>query len=678
MRYPEAKRLDLVEDIHGHEVADPYRWLEPADDPEVVAWLEAQGTLYRSGLAGWPARERLRTRLDELTPGLIGAPMARGERLFFSRRLQGEDQASWVVREAGEDRVLLDPSGLSADGTVIVQWALPSVEGDLLAYAVDEGGREDLTVRRIDVATGEESAPPMQLGRGGQIAWLPGGALAIVATLPDQSAEDEQFNRRVWLVPAGEGREAATLLFGEGRDRTTYWSVAASADGRWLVVGGALGTAPRNDVYVCDLGATDRRFVPVIEGADALTSGGVLADGRLVLKTDLEAPKGRLVVADPSAPDVASWRDLVPERDDVLMGWSMTGAALFVTWQRDVASVITVHDRVTGEQTGELALPGLGSAATVSRPGGAGDDLWVSYTDNLTPPTVLHHRPSTGESTTWAEAPGAPAPTDELEVVRVFVTSGDGTQVPMFVARPRGLALDGTAPTILYGYGGFNNALQPMYSALQRAWVEGGGVYAIGNLRGGNEYGEGWHRDGMRANKQHVFDDFAACADWLISSGHTSPGHLAVSGGSNGGLLVGAALTQMPEKIAAVHCSAPLLDMVRYELFGLGITWNDEYGTAADPEELGWLLGYSPYHHVVDGTPYPAVLFSTFGGDTRVDPNHARKMCAALQHATTSDRPVLLRHEEHVGHGARTVGRMLDTSAEVHAFLGAQTGWPTR
>jgi len=319
--------------------------------------------------------------------------------------------------------------------------------------------------------------------------------------------------------------------------------------------------------------------------------------------------------------------------------------------------------------------------ALAGRPGGRGDDLWLAYTDELTPSLVLHHRPSTGHTEVFAEAPGAPPQTNDLEVVRSFVTSPDGTKIPLFVARLRDQPLDGTAPAILYGYGGFQISLTPSYSSGARAWVEGGGVYATACLRGGGEYGESWHRSGRRGAKQNVFDDFLACARWLIDSGHTSTEHLAIAGGSNGGLLVGSALTQAPELFRAVHCSAPLLDMVRYERFGLGITWNDEYGTAAEPEELAWLAAYSPYHRVAEGTTYPAVLFTTFGGDTRVDPLHARKLCAALQHATTADpdeRPVLLRHEEAVGHGMRTVSRSLDERAEVLSFLAAQVGWPTR
>jgi len=678
--YPRADRSGLVEDLFGHQVADPYRWLEDDDDPEVRRWLDEQAALYAEHLAGWPARAHLRQRLESLTPGVVGLPRMRGDRAFFPRRLKGQDQAVWVVTEPdAPERVVLDPASLSDDGTVVVQWAQPSPDGRHLAFAVDEGGREDDVVRIIEVDGGAPVGPPLLLGRGGDLAWLPDGGLFVVATLPGLAEEERQFHRRVWRLRLGDGLDGAMPVFGEGRPKITYYGLGTSADGRWLTVSASLGTAPRNDLYLCDLHAPDRSFVPVVEGADGQTEGGVAADGRLWLWTNLDALRGRLVTADPAAP--TAWAEVVPEGPDVLGDWALTDGGLYVAWRRHVASAVTVHDRATGRQLGEVALPGLGSVSMVSRPGGVGDDLWLGYTDDLTPTSILHHRPSTGRTEVEAEAPGAPPRDDGLEVVRTFVSSPDGTQVPLFVSRRRDQRLDGTAPTILYGYGGFQVSLTPAYSSAARAWVEGGGVYATACLRGGGEYGEAWHRDGMRERKLHVFDDFLACAGWLVDSGHTSAEHLAIAGGSNGGLLVGAALTQSPEAFRAVHCSAPLLDMVRYERFGLGITWNDEYGTADDPAELAWLLSYSPYHRVVEGTCYPAVLFTTFGGDTRVDPLHARKLCAALQHATAADRrerPVLLRHEEAVGHGLRTVSRTLDERAEVLGFLAAQVGWPTR
>ena len=689
MGYPNAERLDVVDDLFGHQVADPYRWLEETGGEPVRRWLAEQAALYADHLARWPARPRLRERLEELTPGAVGLPRMRGDRAFFARRLPRQDQAVWMVAGTapspgggttlGEPRVVLDPATLSEDGTVVVQWAQPSPDGRHLAYAVDEGGREEDVVRIIDVDGGQEVGPPLLLGRGGDLSWLPGeGGLLVVATLPDLPEDERQFHRRVWRVRLGDGMDQADLVFGEGRDKTTYYGVGVSVDGRWLTITCALGTAPRNDLYLCDLAAERPTFVPVVEGVDGQADGGVAADGRLWLWTNIDAHRGRIVAADPAAP--ASWHEVIPEGPDVLGDWVLTDRCLYVGWRRHVASAVTVHDRAGGAQIGELELPGLGSVAMVGRPGGVGDDVWLAYTDDLTPATILHHRgPPSRATTVWAEAPGAPPRDDDLEVLRTFVSSPDGTKVPLFVSRRKDVPLDGTAPTILYGYGGFQVSLTPAYSSGARTWVEGGGVYAIACLRGGGEYGEAWHRDGMRDVKQHVFDDFLACARWLIDSGHTTPDHLAIAGGSNGGLLVGVALTQSPDLFRAVHCSAPLLDMVRYERFGLGVTWNDEYGTADDPAELAWLLGYSPYHHVRDGTRYPAVLFTTFGGDTRVDPLHARKLCAALQHATSApaeERPVLLRHEEAVGHGMRTVSRTLDERAEVLAFLAAQVGWP--
>ena len=680
MAYPDAPRLELVDDVGGHRIADPYRWLEDAGDPAVERWLTEQAALFAAHRERWSTRGHLRRRIEELMPGVVGLPRVRGERAFFPRRQRGQDQAVWVVAEAdGTERVVLDPAGLSDDGTVVLQWASPSPDGRHLAYVVDEAGREEAIVRIVEVDTGVEVGPPLALGRGGTLAWLAGEAgLIVVATLPGLSHEEAAFHRRVWRLPLGAGLEQAEVIFGEGRDKTTYYGVGVSADGRWLTVSCSLGTAPRNDLYLCHLVAAEPRFVPVLEGVDGQAEGTVAADGWLWLWTNLDASRGRLVRAEPATPTV--WNEVVAEGPDVLSDWALTDGGLFVAWQRDVASVVTAHDRSSGAKVGDLTLPGLGTVSLAARPGGDGDDLWLAYTDELHPAHVLHHRPSTGRTTVWAEAPGAPPPPDDLEVVRSFVTSPDGTQVPLFVARRRNQPLDGTAPTILYGYGGFQVSLTPAYSAGVRAWVEGGGVYATACLRGGGEYGEAWHRDGRRDVKQHVFDDFLACAGWLIDSGHTSPGHLAIAGGSNGGLLVGAALTQAPQLFRAVHCSAPLLDMVRYERFGLGITWSDEYGSAAVPEELGWLLSYSPYHWVGESTRYPAVLFTTFGGDTRVDPLHARKLCAALQHATSADpdeRPVLLRHEEAVGHGMRTVSRSLDERAEVLSFLAAHLGWPT-
>ena len=384
-----------------------------------------------------------------------------------------------------------------------------------------------------------------------------------------------------------------------------------------------------------------------------------------------------------TAGDHSSWRDLIREDPEaVLSGYAILDGpelgqpVLLAEWTRHALSEITVHDLATGELTGRVPLPGLGTTGGISERPEGGHEGWFVYTDYTTSSVVLHFDALAGTVTTWAAAPGS-AGVPAVTARQVTYRSKDGTEVRMLIISGEDAATPGRPrPAILYGYGGFDISLTPAYSPNTLTWVSAGGVYAVANLRGGNEEGEEWHRAGMLGSKQNVFDDFRAAAHALIRDGWTTPGQLAISGGSNGGLLVGAALVQEPELYAAVICSAPLLDMVRYERFGLGQTWNVEYGTAADPEQLGWLLSYSPYHHVTGGTAYPAVLFTVFTNDTRVDPVHAYKMCAALQHATTSGpgRPVLLRAEGQVGHGARAVSRTADLAGDTLAFAARYTG----
>jgi prolyl oligopeptidase len=474
------------------------------------------------------------------------------------------------------------------------------------------------------------------------------------------------------------------MIFGDGLEKTNYYSVSVSRDGRWLIIGAAAGTAPRNDLWIADLTATSASapgLRVVQQGVDAQTAAHVGRDGRLYVWTDRDAPRGRLAVADPADPGYSNWRDLVPEDPEavlagfaILDGKELARPVLLVSRTRHAISEVGVHDLATGEQDAVVALPGLGTIGGLTERPEGGNEAWFGYTDNTTPPLVLRYDALADAITTWARSPGQ-VDVPEISARQVAYPSKDGTTIRMLIIsgggpqRPR--------PTILYGYGGFDISMQPGYAATILAWVERGGVYAIASLRGGGEEGEEWHRAGMRASKQNVFDDFHAAAEKLIADGWTTREQLAISGGSNGGLLVGAAITQRPDLYAAAACSAPLLDMIRYERFGLGETWNDEYGTAADAEEFGWLLSYSPYHHVREGVSYPAVLFTIFDGDSRVDPMHARKMCAALQHATSPpwpDRPILLRRESEVGHGARAVSRSASLSADTLAFLGFRTG----
>lgn len=713
--YPDAHREDLVEDLHGHRVADPYRWLEDAAAPRTEQWSAAQDALYAEhrerlvaalgdGPLGTTAlTDRLRALLGA---GFVGVPVWRGERRFFSRRTGDQEHAVVVLAEpdgtGGEvERVLVDPVALDPAGTTTLDAWQPSKEGDLLAYQVSHGGTEESVLHVLDVATGELVDGPIDRARYSPVAWEPGGgAFFYVRRLAPEllPADEQQYHRRVWRHQVGTDPATDLEVFGDGLDLTNYYGVQVSRDGRWLLVSAAAGTAPRTDVWIADLAATGPGELPrwreVAVGYDAEIGAWVGRDGRLYVHTTLDADRGRLVVADPADPTVPRWRTLLAEDpqavlEDVALtddGVPARPVRLVAAWRRHAVSELTVHDPATGDRLpgddGRVTLPGLGSVGGLATRPEGGSELWFSYTDHTTVPTVHRWDATTGTTTVWAAPPGTVGDLPDVRVQRVVATSPDGTEVRAFVvARSDALDADGRplapAPTVLYGYGGFQISLDPAYSAATLAWVEAGGVYVVANLRGGGEEGEAWHRDGRREHKQHVFDDFHAVSDLLVADGWTTPDRLACWGGSNGGLLVGATLTQHPDRYAAVVCSAPLLDMVRYQRFGLGTTWTDEYGDAEDPDQLGWLLGYSPYHRVVDGTAYPATLFTVFDGDTRVDPLHARKLAAALQHATSADpadAPVLVRREQGVGHGGRALSRTIALTCEQLQFVADRTG----
>jgi prolyl oligopeptidase len=702
--YPTAPRQDIVEDLHGHTVADPYRWLEDADDSATRAWSKAQDELVRPFLDGIPVRPALATRLRELSVGLVTPPTVRGERSFTMRRHPEQEHAVLVVLTPGDDpltggRVLIDPSALSDDDTITLDGWLPSPDGALLAYLTSDAGTEESALRVMDVDTGADVDGPIDRCRYSSLAWAVGNTgLYYVRRLPpgEVPAGEEAFHRRVRFHRLGADPATDELVFGDGRDPTAYYSVDVSHDGRWLLLAEHLGTAPRNDTWIADLTSPDghRRLTPIHEGLDAATYPHVGPDGRLYLHTNLGAPRYRLAVTDPGRPQPEHWADLLPEHADaVLADWTLTADAAVAVRAHHGVSRITVHDLRTGAAQAEIPLPGLGVASVTSRPDG-GEDLWIGYQDFTTPSQVWHHRLTGGTmrsklapgesyertlegATLWARAPGSPD-LPEIRTEQVVYPSADGTPVRMFVVhRAEVDPAGGPHPTVLYGYGGFQVPQVPAYSATVAAWVERGGVWAVACIRGGSEEGEAWHRDGMREHKQHCFDDFIAAGETLVGAGWTTPGHLGIYGGSNGGLLVGATLTQRPDLMGAVVCSAPLLDMVRYERFGLGRTWNDEYGRADDPVELGWLLSYSPYHRVVEGAAYPAVLFTVFDNDTRVDPLHARKLCAALQWATArppGQAPILLRREENVGHGGRSVSRTVALGADILSFFSKVIG----
>ncbi|MET7300739.1 prolyl oligopeptidase family serine peptidase [Embleya sp. NPDC005575] len=704
--YPPAERLDLVESIHGYQVADPYRWLENPADPRTAAWSKAQDRLFAEhrGQLGELGRFRELTQ-DLLAAGWVSSPGWRRSRQFFLRREAGQEHAVLLTAEAdGTERVLVDPMALDPTGRTTLDAYQPSQEGNLLAYQVSTGGTEEASLRVIKVDTGETVDDPIGRLRYSTVAWLPGErAFYYVRKLdPALVPDDErQYHRRVWLHRIGTDPAEDVMVFGEGLDKRNYYNVAVSLGGHWLTVGVSTGTAPCNDVWIADLRPHEAaeplerpRFRAVQEGVDAQTlvrfgrPSTAFAD-RVYLSTDRQAPRGRLCVATTADLSYESWQDLVPQDPEavledyaILDGALMTRPFLLVRWTRHAVGEITVHDLATGVPLDTIPMPGLGSVDSLSTRPEGGHEAWFSFTDFTTPRGVYVYDGRTGQVRRHASAPGlvrVPAVTTR----QVSYGSADGTMVRMFVIAPAnaiGTASEPIAPrpAILNGYGGFGVCLTPSYAAPMLAWVEAGGIYAVANLRGGGEEGEQWHREGMLEHKQNVYDDFHAAADWLVEHGWTTPDQLGIHGGSNGGLLVGVALTQHPEKYRSVVCSAPLLDMARYERFGLGATWAMEYGTACDPDQFDWLLSYSPYHNVREGEEYPAVLFTVFEEDTRVDPLHARKLAAALQHATAGNNPVLLRREHGVGHGARALSLAVELCADTLAFHSAQLGGPVR
>jgi prolyl oligopeptidase len=693
--YPEAERLGLVEEIHGHQVADPYRWLEDLDDPRTRNWCAQEDELFGEWQARWLGGEvsgRLRRRLAALADaGSVAVPVWRGERQFFTRRRPGQEHE--VLLTAGPDgveRVLIDPAAIDPSGSTTLDAWFPSQEGGLLAYLLSAGGTEQSLLRVLDVITGELVDGPVDRTSHSDVAWLPGGAAFCYQRLPAPDrvpAGERRFHRRVYLHRLGTDPDRDVLVFGEGLPRTAFFVPDVSRDGRWLRIMVDWGPAGV-DIYLADLkadGGEVPRFTAVQQGVDAISQASFGRDGRIYLLTDRAAPNRRLCAVDHSDLDYGHWHEILPEDPEavledfaILDGAQLERPLLLARRSRHALSELTLHDLATGELVAAVPVPGLGTIQALTEHPDGGPFAWFSYTDFRTPPSVYRFDARTGEVALWAPSSGG-TEVSGVEVRRVTYTSRDGTAVGMFILSPAGQP-DRPRPVILYGYGSLGHSRTPSFNALRLAWVEAGGVYAIANVRGGGEEGQAWHRAGMRENRQNTFDDFHAAGDYLVDQGWTTRAQLGIHGGSAGGSLVGVALTQRPGAYAAVLCSAPLLDMVRYERHPVGALLAREYGSARDPEEFEWLLASSPYHHVRPGAAYPATLFTVFEGDARVDPMHARKLAAALQHATSAspeDRPILLRRELGVGHTTRAVSRSVPLWLDQLGFFARQLGLRT-
>ena len=673
---PATRQEPVEETIHGYANRDPFRWLEDETSPEVQDWVAAQNAHTESVLAARPERAAMGARLAELLAiGSIGTPVPRKGRYFYTRRDGTQNQPVLCVREGldGADRVLLDPNTDSADTTVALDWWYPSDDGRRLAYGLSAHGDEKSTLYVLDVDSGARLPDEIPHTRYSSLEWEPDGAGFYYTRYPAPGSVppgEENYHAHVFHHRLGTDPAADPDLFGAGREMTEQRTIHLAPGGRWLVVFASLGWI-RNDVYVRDLHAPGGAFVPLVSGLDAVFHGPV-HDNTLYLLTNWDAPNYRVLAVDLTNPAREAWRPIIAEPPDrVFESLDIVGGRMVLHALHDVASQVEIYS-LEGAPQPAPALPPLGSITGVEGEAD-GADLFLGYESYTVPPTVYRYHLPDATLTTWA-AVTAPVDLARIAVEQVWYPSKDGTRVPMFIIGPRNARRDGSHPTVLSGYGGFNIARSPAFTRTIFAWIEQGGIYAVANLRGGSEFGESWHRAGMRGNKQNVFDDFLAAAEYLIAAGYTSVARLGISGRSNGGLLVGAALTQRPDLFAAVVCTVPLLDMLRYHLFRIARLWVPEYGAAEDPEQTAWLAAYSPYQRVVPGTDYPAVLFTTADSDSRVDPLHALKMAALLQQASPR-RPVLLWVEPAAGHGVgKPLAKQVAEQTDIWAFLAWQLG----
>jgi prolyl oligopeptidase len=671
--YPPTRLDHVVEKLHGMSVADPYRWLEDGDSREVRAWVEKQHAFTRSILDGLPGRNRIHDRLETLLDiGILGTPRPVKGRYFYTRREGKENQAVLYVRDrlTGQDHVLLDPNKLAEDGAVALDWWFPSRDGRLVAYGLSRDGNEQSTLHVRDVATGKDLSDSISRTRACSLAWLPDGTGFYYTRFPDE----ENYSRRVYFHRLGDVPAQHAAVFGEGRAREEWPILALSPDGRWLVVTVEQGWS-RSEAYLLDRTSRERRFEPLVEGVNAHFAVTARND-RLYVLTNDGAPRYRLYRVDPRRPARPDWQEIIAPGPDVLQGIAAVGDKIVAGYLHQASARLRVLD-ADGKPRSEVKLPTLGTITGLGAEWD-GEEAFFGFQSFTMPEAVYRIDLKTDRTEPWQQVK-ADIDISGYEVEQVRYPSADAarTQISMFLAHRKGLRPDGKTPTLLYGYGGFNVSETPTFNAARFLFLERGGLLAIPSLRGGGEYGEDWHRAGMLDQKQNVFDDFLGAAEWLIRKGYTDRDHLAIQGGSNGGLLVGAALTQRPDLFRAAVCQVPLLDMVRYHRFLIARLWIPEYGSPENPAEFRWLYAYSPYHHVKNGTRYPAVLLEAAESDTRVDALHARKMAARLQAATASgaDRPVLLRQEPRAGHGAgKARARRLDELTDTWTFLFWQLG----
>ena len=681
LSYPQAERLEHIDDYHGVAVADPYRWLEEPDSPQLRDWIAAQNALTESFLAQVPQRAAIKARLTKLwNYERWSLPSKEGGRYYYGRNDGLQNQNVILVSDtldgAGEARVFIDPNELSADGTLALGGLNASKDGRYAAYATAQAGSDWHVWRVRDLASGQDLADRVEWSKFSVAAWSGDSKGFFYAAFPPPG-EGEEFSAvsaapRIMHHVVGTAQAQDQLVYERHDQPEWYLSPFVSDDDRYLLIAVNPGRLIHNGFFYKDLQSHGAAVVELLGGFDAQYTF-IGNDGPLFyVQTDLEAPRGRIVAIDTRTPDKANWTTHIPQADEALLKASLVGGHFVLHYLKDARSVVRVFDR-NGAFVREVELPGIG---TVDGFDGRQDDpeTFYLFTGFTTPAAIYRYDVATGASTLFRQARVDFDPS-RFETKQVFYASKDGTRVPMFLTHRKGLELDGANPTILYGYGGFNIPLTPAFSVANLAWVEMGGVHAVACLRGGGEYGEAWHVAGTRLRKQNTFDDFIAAAEWLTAKKYTSAAHLAIQGRSNGGLLVGAAMTQRPQLFAAALPGVGVLDMMRFHKFTVGWGWVGDYGSSDDPTEARALRAYSPYHNLEAGSCYPATLVHTADHDDRVYPAHSFKFAAALQHAQSCDRPALIRIETRAGHGMATpTAKKIEETADLWTFLVAVLG----
>jgi prolyl oligopeptidase len=666
----------VIDTYHGRQVPDPYRWLEDIDSPATRAWVESEGRLSADYLGALPGRQAITERLKKIWDfERWSAPERHGPHWFYSHNDGLQNQSVVYVTDdpASPGRVLLDPNALSADGTVSLRELSVSDDGSLIAYALSDAGSDWQVWHVREVATGKDRPDELRWAKFGGGSWRKDGSGFYYTRYAEPKGDDalkaaNQFEK-LYFHTLGTPQSQDPLVYERPDDPERFLSAEVTEDGRYLILQTNHGDEEQNTLAVQDLTVPGAALQSVVERADAVYSVIGNVGGTLYVRTDRDAPRYRLIAIDLAHPQREHWREVIPQVRQTLDSVSLVGHQLVAQYLKDAHSAVCRYS-LEGRLVGEVGFEGgLGTASGFR---GHADDsaTYYSYSSLTTPPSVYRLDLTSGQSSLWKQPRLAGFKPEDFETTQVFYPSKDGTKIPMFIVSRKGAQRDGGNRTLLYAYGGFNISVEPSFAPAVAGWLQGGGVYAMANLRGGGEYGRAWHEAGMKTHKQNVFDDFTYAARYLIQQGWTRPTRLAINGRSNGGLLIGATLEQHPELFAAAVAQVGVMDMLRFRDFTVGKGWESDYGSVDNPAELKALLAYSPLQNVKSGVAYPAILITTGDHDDRVYPAHSFKLTAALQHAHADGRPILLRIDARAGHGGgKPTAKLIEETADMQAFM---------